>query len=1352
MRNTLCILLFLLFSMTSYGQSCKLFTADRELSSSLINKIYQDRNGMIWIATEDGLNRYDGTKFIIYKHKPDDAQSLCHNYVRTLFEDNKGHLLIGTYAGVQMYDPATDSFSPQAKWENGEAFNSNIIAILERKNGEIWISGNQLCSLVITENELTVKALDLPIPMYSTDYIIEDRNQNIWMSKGENGIYHLTPDNKVKHYLQHEKDITIVDINKDINDNLYVGTMGKGLLKYDKASDSFLPVPYKGKQDLPIKTLYTASQDELYIGTDGKGLKVFNNKKQQITDYPFDNSYFDSNIAKVHSILKDNAGNFWFAIYQKGVMMIPAQPNSFKYIGSKSIDKNIIGSNCITSFCRDHEGTLWIGTDNDGIYGITDKLTAKVHYAPTDDACSVPSTVFGLYEDSEHTLWFGSFTKGMGRLDKQTGKCTYQQDLLDENNNIVQRVYNFAEDRNKRLWIATMGAGLFYYDLKDKRLVHSPDANKQINNWISCLFYSSDNTLYAGTYDGITSIDLNTDEFKSRHLFGQHIVFSIYEDRKGIIWLGTSDGLASWNPQNEELTTYTIADGLPSTAVYSIQGDEQDFLWISTNAGISQFHLTSHQFINYYVGDGLQGNEFSKNASLKDDNGTLWFGGMNGITYFNPQEITNPAKKWHIRITDFYLHNHPVRKGMLSGGHEIIDRPVFEAEKFHLSHEDNAFSIEFSTLELNSPERITYFYAMNDNKWISLPTGTNRVSFSNLAPGTYRFRVKALDYTLYSDIKEITISISPAWWATGWAKLAYCLLVLATIYYFICQMRHRYRTKQEMMQHIHTEQINEAKLQFFINISHEIRTPMSLIISPLQKLMASDNDSIRQKSYRTIYRNSERILRLVNQLMDIHKIDKGQMSLIFRETEIVRFIDDICETFTQQAMQKNITLTFHHKETKELNLWVDPDNFDKIILNILSNAFKFTPENGSVDIYLHTGRNDQNTSPLRRYAEIIIADSGIGIDEKEMEHIFERFYQIHNNLNNSNIGTGIGLHLTRSLVELHHGHIHAENNPEGSGSRFIIRLPLGNAHLRPEELETTVTELPSHSPSIPAVLPETTVDKEETKARAKTKYRVLVVEDDEEIRHYIQQELAAEFHIWESCNGKEALEIIFKRTPDLVISDVMMPEMDGLTLCRKIKQNVNLNHIPVVLLTAKTREEDNIEGLETGADAYITKPFNIEILRKTVANLIRSRERLRNTFCGQQIHEDKLEKIEAQSPDDKLMERIMKVINANLSNPNLTVEMITSEVGISRVHLHRKLKELTNQTTRDFIRNARLKQAAILLSEKRYSINEVAMLTGFTNPNNFSTAFKELFGMPPKAYMEEQLDRKENGKDKESEL
>lgn len=1206
---------------------------------------------------------------------------------------------------------------------------------MQKKSGEIMVAGKVSCTINITpEGKLIVKKLSLPIPRIMVQDFFEDNAGNLWIIANEEGVYRQSADGHCKHYLKQEGGAPIISMCQDDLGNIYAASTGHGLFKYDKKTDTFTSIPYNGQHNLLLRSLYLGKEGEILMGTDGEGLKIYNTKTNEITDRRFENSYFDLSKAKIHSILKDHSGNFWLAIYQKGIMMIPELPNNFKYIGPKSFDKNIIGSYAITALCRDHEGTLWVGTDNDGVYGITTDGKQKVHYAHTQNPTSVSSIVIRLYEDTEHNLWFGSYMNGMGKLDRETGHCTYLTDLRDSGGKQVQRVYCFAEDANKRLWIATMGAGLFYYDLKTDKIHRCRlKGDVKVSNWICSLLYSDkDNKLYIGTYDGLFRLDLNFTDLKPESILSHSIVHSIFEDEHGTVWLATSEGLSCWNEETRKIITYNTKDGLPSNVIFAIQDARQDHLWISTDAGISQFNLEPQEFINYYVGDGLQGNEFSKNTSFKDENGMLWFGGVNGITYFNPEDIIKPSKKWNVRITDFYLHNKPVRKGMKSGRHEIIDRPVFDAETFRLSHKDNAFSIEFATAELNSPERISYMYSMNEADWITLRNGINRISFNDLQPGTHSFRIRAKDYTLLSDTKEITIIISPAWYASAWAKLCYTLLFILALYLIISQIRHRYHVRQERLEHKHAEEINEAKLQFFMNISHEIRTPISLIISPLQKLMASDNDpEERQRSYRTISRNSERILDLVNQLMDIRKIDKGQMQLKFRKTDLTGFIKDLYQTYLYQAKTKRIELIFN-SECNALNTWVDPKNFDKIILNLLSNAYKFTPEGGKIEILLRTGKDFREPEMLQHYVEIMVSDTGIGINEEERDRIFDRFYQIRNSQNNSNIGTGIGLHLTRSLVELHYGTIRVEDNPKGTGSCFIVRLPLGKEHLKPEEIET---EMEYKAPLVfeKNILTASMSEEDNIKLKSKSKYRVLVVEDDEEIRKYICRELSGNFHMLESKNGKEALSMILKKAPDLVISDVMMPEMDGLTLCRKIKQNVNINHVPVILLTARTHEDDNLEGLSIGADAYMTKPFNIDILIKTAENIINGRKLLHNCFTGNQQEAKKLV-FELQSTDNKLLDRIMNVINRNLSNPELNVKMISSEVGISRVHLYRKLKELTNQSTRDLIRNVRLKHAASLLTYKHYNVTEVASLTGFTSISLFSRVFKDLYGVSPKDY------------------
>ncbi|MCD8203160.1 MAG: response regulator [Prevotella sp.] len=1326
----------LFFTHPAFCQSARYFTADQGLSSSLIYNIYCDHNGIIWIATEDGLNRYDGVKLTVYRNYPDDEHSLAHNYVRVLFEDKDGHFFVGTYKGIQLYDPAADNFSPPAKFRDSGDYENNITGIAQRKNGELWVSGNTVCRLDITKDGLFFEKLNIPIPTEFVENILVDRDDNVWITKEGDGVYMLSTNGKVKHF-PISKDLPFFPfLRQDKVGNIFAGSLHNGMFFFDRKQSKFFPISVDKRQNFSVSAIYPIDT-LIYIGTDGNGLKIFNIKTHQLSDYVFEENNFATNNSKVHAICRDNTGNYWLGIYQKGVLMLPPQRNGFKYWGSKSALKNIIGDYCVTALYRDDKGTTYVGTDNDGIYIIDNKGNRQAHYTHTSPN-SAPSIIMSVFEDSEHNIWLGSYSDGAAWLDPTTGKCTYIDDILDSNGKKARNVYAFAEDNNKRVWIATMGAGLFCYDLNTKQISRFPEEN----NWIDCLYYSpKKNSLFVGTYSGMCRIDLNNKVPKPQYVLQESIVYSIYEHSDGHIWAGSSEGLLEWDTKTDSIQRYTTDDGLCNDFVYAIQGGNDGYLWISTSSGISCFQPATGKFTNYYVGDGLQGNEFSKNSSWRDKQGMLWFGGINGVTFFNPKEITVANRKWHVRITDFYLFGKPVRKGMKSGNREIVDCPVFEADNFYLSHSDNAFTIEFSTVELDNTDRIIYEYSMNDNHWISLQHGIKRVTFGNLSPGTYHFRLRAKDGLYVSDTKMVTIHIAQPWWNSWWAWVLYIIAVIIIALIIAHQVRLRYLARKERERLMRAEQLGEAKLQLFINISHEIRTPMTLIISPLRELIKHDADEKRQRLYRTIYRNANRILNLINQLMDIRKIDKGQMHLHFMEENIIELIDDLYDTFADVAKRKKIKFSFLHDGIDSLPLWIDPDNFDKIILNILSNAFKFTPAGGSIQIDLQVKNNPKVDGPLSHTAEISVTDSGIGIDTSELERIFDRFYQTRNNLNYK--GTGVGLHLTRSLVLLHHGTIFAENRTDGeNGSRFVVRLPLGNAHLSEDEIvkgDASSTQKTAHT-AIDVLYPET----DDSSENNRSKQRVLIVEDDEEIRNYLRQELSDKYRIEVSANGKKALEQIFQREPDLIISDVMMPEMDGLTLCRKIKQNVHLNHIPVVLLTAKVSEEDNIEGLDIGADAYITKPFNIEVLRHTMKNLLRSREQLRNIYSGgQQSGAEKLEKIEAQSPDDRLMERIMKVVNAHISDPDLTVEMIASEIGISRVHLHRKLKELTNQTTRNFLSNVRMKQAATLLAEKRHSISEVAELVGYSNLSTFSSSFKALYGMSPSEYRE-QHSNKEN--------
>ena len=871
--------------------------------------------------------------------------------------------------------------------------------------------------------------------------------------------------------------------------------------------------------------------------------------------------------------------------------------------------------------------------------------------------------------------------------------------------------------------------------------------NELANDWVNYIFCDSEGMIWLGHYKGISCFNPVNESFinyrKVNTLVEDRVGYVVQEDHAGNIWAGTTDGLYCFNKKTDELTCFTVADGLPNNVICGICEDEEHNMWISTYMGICKYDAKTGRYINYYAGDGLQGNEFTHGAFYKDEAGKVYFGGINGITYFQPSSIESVLKDAKVWITDFSIFNQPVRKNTRSGRHTVIYTSVPDANMFQLAHYDNTFSIVFSTLQYNNPEQISYQYKIEElsNQWLSTEPGVNRVTYNNLLPGKYTFHVRALSHGNLSEIRTVKILITPPWYEMWWAYCIYAflfgLLVLGIVNYILSRMRHR----REIMKREHAEQLNEAKLQFFINISHEIRTPMTLIINPLEKLLAEKKGGEVQKTYLMIYRNAQRILRLINQLMDIRKLDKGQMFMKFRETDMVGFIDDVMLTFDYMARKKKIHFSFEHV-MPQLKVWVDMNNFDKILMNIFSNAFKYTPEQGEITVTLSTGRDSTRRDPLKEYFEITVTDNGIGLDREKIERIFERFYQIDNDVTKSNFGTGIGLHLSRSLVELHHGIILAENREDAPGSRFIIRIPLGSAHLRTDELEDVEAVITPHTVW---VKPEKTdlegafeeeEDEESKKAgKSKNRMRILIVEDEEEILSYLKEELEGDYRIMTRKNGREAYDTILADTPDLVISDIMMPEMDGLSLCRKIKQNTNVNHVPVILLTAKSKPEDTMEGMATGADAYMVKPFNTELLKSTIANLIANRKLLKSKFSGAQQQEDKVQKLSMKSADEILMSKIMKVINENLSNPDLNVEMLAANVGLSRVHVHRKLKELTNLSARDFIKNIRLQQAAALLKEKKLTVSEVAYATGYTNLSHFSSSFKEVHGMSPKEYM-----------------
>lgn len=1343
MKNKIIIITFLccLFPLLCKGQFCKLYSTHGDISSSMINNIYQDSKGYIWVATNDGLNKFDGAKFTNYRSHKNDSTSLLGNHVYKAFQDSKGNLYILSTKGLQVYEYKYDTFKTIEK--SSTYYNNKCIT--ELSNGQILIgtSGYGIKHLSYdSEGNSRIKDWMPSLNGYTINEIMEDKNQNIWICTEYHGVIRIDKNGKKYNYIlgKHNGNQFLNCCTEDSYGNVYVGTTGRGVFIYNKSSNTFQQI---FNSEFPIKVL-KQKEDLMLIGIDGEGIIAYDIVKQRISDTNF---YIDNvNIkkSKVHSLLIDNSNNLWVGIYQKGVAFIPLQANMFGYIGSLSSLRNCIGSNCITALCDYDNGKLIVGTDNDGIYLLNSNYSFMQHLTQEANP-DIPPTVMCLFKDSNKNIWIGSYLSGLSVMNSN-GKELTKIFLTDNNGSEIKRIYCLAEDANKRLWIGTMGTGLYYTAIQPhiQQNIKAYNTQKElptVNQWINTLYYAKNGRLYIGTYDGIKCIDTQSLKVVGKEdvLLGLSIN-TIVEDRNHRIWAGTSDGISVMDQDLNIVEQFSTLNGLPNNSISSIIVDKNNDIWVSTNQGIAKYNAQTKSFIPFFASDGLYNNEFSRNAYCIYPNGKILFGGTNGIIFFNPDDIKTQKFQSKIRITGFYLHDKAVNELTKSGSYYVIDNDIFNTKEINLAHYDNSFYIEFATDNFIAPQN--YVYSMNNGTWNSLPKGTSRISFSNLPVGKYEFKIKAINGSAESEIKTVIINIHPAWYNSSIAWIIYLAIISSIAAIFIHQAKEKYRVRQEMLKHKHLEEINEAKLQFFINISHEIRTPMSLIISPLQKLISTDNDVERQKSYSLIERNAQRILNLINQLMDIRKIDKNQMKLSFTEIELISFINEIKDTFSYQADSKGAQLNIITK-LDNLKVWVDPNNFDKVIFNLLSNALKHIQTNGKINIYINSLTNTKEAFPLNNCAEIIIEDNGTGIKENEMERIFERFYQVSDDRSRSK-GTGIGLHLSMSLVKMHHGTITVKNNENQPGCSFTIHIPLGYAHLSPEEInhDTTenthvvLTEKENFTPT--SLAPEETESNEENgKKIPRKKHLVLIVEDEDDIRNYLLNELSNHFRVLSCSNGKEALEIIMSHMPDLVLSDVMMPEINGITLLKKLKQNIKTNHIPVILLTARNSEKDYIEGLSLGADAYIAKPFNLDILTTTIENLIKNREVLRNNFSGKQEQDAHIEVIQPQSADEKLMKKVMKAINKNLNNPDLNAEMIAAEVGISRVHLYRKLKELTNQSTRDFIRNIRLKQAELLLkSEKNYSISEISQLVGFNNTTYFSNAFKELYGVSPSKYAE----------------
>ena len=1285
-----------------------------ELSSNLINKIAQDSEGFIWIATHYGLNKFDGTRFTQYLHNEDDKTSLLNNNVRTMLVDNDGTLWIGTSTGLQYYKPDEDSFETISFIGTNKT--PHISDIMQFNNNELWIATSgagiytidKEARLAIYQQEITSLTGNF------TDHIFEDRRHNIWIAVRNRGLMCFAPNKSISIYGSPDIPSNVLnEILEDEAGTLFISTP-TAICYFDSIENKFVQIENEN-EGIRIREIIVSKDNVIYAGTDGQGLHYVDRQNNELR--PVSNRRNPQyNNARIHFLIEDRDRNIWLGCYLKGLIMFSNESTQFDYWDIVNSELRL--NNILSSVICDSQGDIWCGTDRNGLFQLNANGKIIKHYIEGREISQV-------FEDSNNNLWISSASNGLGLMDRNAGKCTFTNIPLKGYIKVI------AEGLDKNLYLSTFGFGFIRYNHTTKKWkkydmtqTHT-NGTKLDNDWINSILCDSKGLIWLGHYSGINCYDPKTDEFlkiENVDVIAKQVCISLMESHDGNIWIGTYNGLYCINRVTNGIKNYTVSDGLSNNVICGIAQDKDGNIWCSTFNGINQLDLKEDRFINYYTGNGLIDKIYTRGICFQDKNNKIYFGGSSGITSFYPQNITTPSYNNKVLITGLYIHNQSVNTNTISGKKHTINSELLNADNFRFSYEDNTFTFEFSTMDFRDVENINYEYRIKELSlnWNSTSPGISQVTYNHLPFGKYTFEVRACKYGTYSPVKQMLLMISPPWYRSTIAYIVYlCLLLLITTLIFNLIRKKR------------NEEIKESKLQYFINISHEIRSPLTLIISPLEKLLKGNYDPATMKTLYGMQRNANRIIGLVNQLLDIRKFDKGQMKLKFSEVNIIGFIEELFDVFEYQASKRNIRFIFEH-QMNELSVWLDQNNFDKILMNLLSNAFKYTPDHGEIIITLSTGIDNENWGPLHNYIEISIADNGIGLDEDKIDKIFERFYQIQNQESFTTIGSGIGLNLTRILVLLHHGTISARNRKDNMGSCFTVRIPLGKDHLRKDE----IIENSSHARPIlqQGNYIHIFEDKKNTIKR-KTNYKILIIDDEEEIRDYLIQELEGTYKVFTATDGIEGFQVAINQLPDVIISDVMMPNMDGISFVKKLKSNSNVSYIPVILLTSKTEQEDRIEGLAKGADVYMAKPFSMDELLITINSLIVNRGILKGKYSGAQDQKDKVKPIVVKSNDEILLEKIVTIINNNLSNSELDINMLGAGVGISRVQLHRKMKELTSLSPGDFIRNIRLKQAAILLKEKKMDISQVAYAVGFSNRTYFSTAFKKFYGVSPKDYI-----------------
>ena len=1358
------------------------FNVDHGMPSNIAQCIIQDKAGYLWFGMYAGITRYDGYNFTSYINEPGNPNSINSGTVQALCEDKDGNLWIGTSLGLDKLEPATGRFIHYFPNPPGEGvdFSNHVLTICEDKFGILWVGTADGLYKFDKETESFTAYKNNPTDSGSirNNYVsatLEDREGTLWIGTG-NGLDKLDRNTGTFLHYWHDPENKTVPVVIEWNQ----------AVKYH--------VSYQ------INSIYEDNAGILWLCTNGEGLIEFNRTEGTYTAYKRDvkdpKSITGLTNNRVTSICEDKDGNYWIGTEFGGVNILNKHTKTFSHYKRDDFDPGSLSHNLVLSVLCERSGTIWIGT----FLSVNKLNRAKqpfVQYNNLENSWDLSLGNYAGYlvgshnmvwiEASNHILKFnpkaGTFilqpftmvpagdTSGIWMLPNSDVSGMYTR---DGNGQFTRVKYSNGQEFTHKFscfyrvpssdttWVGTQEGGIFTFKKKTKTI----SSFDSLSTSIKCIYEDSFGLLWVGTKDaGLLQYNV-TQKISAKFTsivddptsISGTFVTAIIEDANQNMWFGTSNGLNKYDRSTNSFTHYTDKNGLANNWIFAIEMDKLGNIWLATNYGITKLNPETGEVRNYDKSYGLATNRLAFN-SYKTDDGEIYFSGPGGLTRFHPDSIKDNSYIPPIVITSL----------------QVFDNPVQFGKDITLSHDKNFLSFEFAALSYVSSERNTYAYKMEgvDKDWVY--SGTRHfASYPNLSPGEYIFRVKGSnnDGVWNEEGTSLSIIISPPWWRSNWAYLGYVLIIVIGLYWIRRYEMNRIKLKDQIKldEAVLKERVETDKMKsrFFANISHEFRTPLTLILGPAEKInLQTSNDIIKDSGI--IKRNAKRLLQLVNQLLDLSKLEAGKLQLQATRENIVSFVKGLTMSFESLAERKDIKLKVT-AEQNDIELYFDRDKMAKILANLLSNAFKFTGEGGEVRVSVHHAELVSASSVLpeipiptksgrNRSIAITVKDTGIGISEEELPKLFDRFYQVDSSQTREHEGTGIGLALTKELVELHHGKISVTSKVEDpdkvgiGGSEFIVELPLGREHLRDDEIidevetkdivilsDLSVGE--SGAKNLIEDVPEITEDSSRQKdgqafttlqndnEQDKDKTIILVVEDNADVREYIKDSLGSNYQIEEAANGEQGVRKATEIIPDLIISDIMMPKMDGNELTRRIKNDERTSHIPVILLTARSEQESKLEGLETGADDYLTKPFDTKELQVRIKNLISIRRKLQEKFSGEKIVTTKIEK-KLSKLDEKFLSKVLEVVESHLSEEGLSIEEFGNEVGMGRVQLHRKLKALTGKSPSVYLRSVRLSKAKKMIEEKQGNISEIAYSTGFSSPAYFSACFKEEFGYPP---------------------